>query len=515
MHSEEVGRARSMGVVLGIVTGVAALAMAFMGGVPGPQWFAVVSTGLLSGVSLLIAHLVRDESLWSRSLFRCWGALAVISSTACEYHLGVFSPTPLAVTLGISFFGRGNDRVGGLLICTAATLAYFVMAALITAGVLYDPGLAQAADVPFELKLFMTGVVPLVLGATLLDGRLARATLRSVMKQASEASRRASRKEAQLDEVRQELEAIGTAKGVPGRYTGEQVGDWSLAALIGRGAVGEVYAATNTAGLHGAVKVLYDRMESEAGVVSRFLQEGEIAASLDSDNVVRLHEVGLSTRGTPFIAMELLRGSNLSELLRATGQLSTEEVVRLASDIGRGLDHAHSGGVIHRDIKPGNLFRADTPAGPVWKILDFGVSKLWHNEGTLTQHHVVGTPAYMSPEQATSLPLTTATDLYGLGAVLYRSVTGRPPASGRSAVETLLRVVDRRPVRPGDLAPDLEPDIEAALAIAMAIDPIRRFPNGAELGRAFEAAARGHLAGSLRKRADNLTRADPWRPLLE
>lgn len=230
---------------------------------------------------------------------------------------------------------------------------------------------------------------------------------------------------------------------------------------------------------------------------------------------MRLHEVGLSTTGTPFIAMELLHGSNLSELLRATGQLSTEEVVRLASDIGRGLDHAHSGGVIHRDIKPGNLFRADTPAGPVWKILDFGVSKLWHNEGTLTQHNVVGTPAYMSPEQATSLPLTTATDLYGLGAVLYRSVTGRPPASGRSAVETLLRVVDRRPVRPGDLAPDLEPDIEAALAIAMAIDPLRRFPNGAELSRAFEAAARGHLAGSLRKRADDLTHADPWRSLLE
>ncbi len=515
LHAEEVGRARSMGWALGIITGICALTIPLMGGVPAIRASTALTTGLLSIFSFAVVFIVRDERAWTRGLFRTWGGLAVVASTLCEFHLGVFSPTPLAVTLGISFFGRGNDRVGGLVICLAATFAYFVMSAFMTAGLLEDPGLFSASEASIGAKLWMTGMVPLVLGATLLDGRTARATLRRVMKQASDASRRAERKEAQFEEVRQELDAMGTGRGSAGRHTGEVLGGRRLGALIGRGAVGEVYASVHEDGRQCAVKVLYDRMANEPRIVARFLQEGEIAASLSSPHVVHVHEVGVSKGGAPFIAMDLLRGKTLSELLRAEGQLQVDDAVRLAVDVGLGLDHAHAGGVIHRDIKPGNLFRAETRDGAAWKVLDFGVSKLWHSEGTLTQHDVVGTPAYMSPEQAMSHAVTTATDIYGLGAVLYRALTGRPPASGRTAVETLLRVVDHRPVRPGDLSLDVNPDLEAVLAIAMAVDPARRFPNGSELGRAAKAAARGRLPSSLRKRARALLDAHPWRPLID
>ncbi len=516
LHAEEVGRARSMGWALGIITGICAVTLPFMGGVPAIRATTSATTAALSLFSFAVVWIVRDEKAWTRGLFRTWGALAVAASTLCEFHLGVFSPTPLAVTLGISFFGRGNDRLGGLVICLAATVAYFVMSALMTAGLLSDPGLFSAADASMGAKLWMTGMVPLVLGATLLDGRTARSTLRRVMKQASDASRRAERKEAQFEEVLQELDAMGTRRGSKGSYTGKVLGGWRLGALIGRGAVGEVYASVHGDGRRGAVKVLDERMATEPGIVSRFLQEGEIAASLSSPHVVRVHEIGVAADGgPPFIAMDLLRGKTLSELLRAEGALSVEETVKLARDVGQGLDDAHAGGVIHRDIKPGNLFRAETPGGPVWKVLDFGVSKLWHSEGTLTQHDVVGTPAYMSPEQALSNPVTTATDIYGLGAVLYRALTGRPPASGRTAVETLLRVVDKRPVRPGDLSLDVNLDLEAALVIAMAVEPTRRFPNGAALGRAFEAAAKGRLPSGLRKLAVGLLAETPWRPLIE
>lgn len=504
-----------MGLALGLITAITSVATPFMGGEPGPQLFTAVTTGIFSVYSFAVVLIVRDEQGWSRTLFRVWGALAVLASTACEYHYGVFSPTPLAVTLGISFFGRGNDRVGGLAICGAATMAYFVMAALMTADVLHDPGLFADADASLGAKLFMTAVVPLVLGATLFDGRTARATLHRAMKRASDASAQAEKRGAQLDEARQEIEALGTTKRAAGRHTGAIVGGWRLGPLIGRGAVGEVYAATHDEGTSGAVKVLYELLSDEPRTVSRFMQEGQIVSSLDSDNVVRVHDVGVSDEGAPYIAMELLRGRTLSEMLRAEGSLSTEEVVRLATDVGRGLDHAHTSGVIHRDIKPGNLFRADTKDGAVWKILDFGVSKLWHSEGTLTQQDVVGTPAYMSPEQATSKPVTTATDLYGLGAVLYRALTGRPPASGRTAVETLLQVIERRPVCPSDLSGKVSPDLEATLAIAMAVEPTRRFPNGAELARAFQSAAAARLPNSLRKRARQLLNTHPWRPLLE
>jgi eukaryotic-like serine/threonine-protein kinase len=178
--------------------------------------------------------------------------------------------------------------------------------------------------------------------------------------------------------------------------------------------------------------------------------------------------------------------------------------------VGVGLDAAHAAGIVHRDLKPRNLFCARAPGvDEVWKILDFGVSKLDSGDGTLTRGHLIGTPAYMAPEQARAQPVGPRADIFALGVIAYRALTGSPPFSGDTNVEILFRVSHGMPIRPSELA-RLPEEVDLVLAIALAKDPADRFAYGAQLAQALDAASRGRLDEAVASRAIRLLDQLPW-----
>jgi serine/threonine-protein kinase len=162
--------------------------------------------------------------------------------------------------------------------------------------------------------------------------------------------------------------------------------------------------------------------------------------------------------------------------------------------------------VVHRDLKPRNLFLSSR--GDLWKILDFGVARV-AGEQTLTVDQIVGTPNYMAPEQANGAAVTHRTDLFALGVIAYRALTGRPAFEGEVTAEILYKVVHAMPPRPSEVV-SLPPDVDLVLAIAMAKEAADRFDSAAELAQALDAAARGRLAAPLRTRAERLLARLPW-----
>jgi len=320
-------------------------------------------------------------------------------------------------------------------------------------------------------------------------------------------------REALLNEARMDLDRALRARGM-GRYTGESVGGYELGQLIGRGGMGEVYDAVhldseNTA----AVKLLHPQVLEDPSCVKRFLRECRLASSLDEPNVVKVLATSKPEDPIPFIAMERLYGIDLSDMLRQRGRLRMREVLRLIREVGNGLDAARQVGIVHRDIKPRNIFLSEGGPGEtlrngVWKILDFGVSKL-ANDVTMTRQNLVGTPSYMAPEQAAGEDVSHRTDLFSLAVIAYRALTGRPAFTGDNPMVIMYRVVNDMPPQPTAVA-RLAPQLDDVYAIALAKDPWERFDSATELADALEKAARGRLPKALRERGQRLILELPW-----
>jgi serine/threonine protein kinase len=213
------------------------------------------------------------------------------------------------------------------------------------------------------------------------------------------------------------------------------------------------------------------------------------------------------------MAMERLRGRDLAQVLREQRRLSGEQVIDLVDQVGKGITAAASAGIVHRDLKPQNLFFADQPGGPpIWKILDFGVSKRLGDGGTLTEGQVVGTPIYMAPEQAQGKEVDARADLYALAAIAYRCLTGHLPYRAKDVPTILYNVVYDMPVRPSALI-DVHPDVDDFLLVAMAKSPTARFQLADDMAASLEDAMRGRLPASMHERARELAQQHPWRPI--
>jgi serine/threonine-protein kinase len=226
--------------------------------------------------------------------------------------------------------------------------------------------------------------------------------------------------------------------------------------------------------------------------------------------VVRILGVSGADAPVPYLAMEYLHGHDLAHYLRRRRRLGHTWTVELAEQVGSVIDAARENRIVHRDLKPQNLFRAETTSGEaLWKVLDFGVSKLGEHSGTLTQGRVVGTPSYMAPEQARGRTVDHRADLYALAGIVYRCVTGRPPFSGKDMPVILHEVVYTMPPRPGELA-DLDTDMDLVLAIGLAKRAADRFDTGAELADALDLAFSGRLEEATRRRARALLAEMPW-----
>jgi tetratricopeptide (TPR) repeat protein/predicted Ser/Thr protein kinase len=245
---------------------------------------------------------------------------------------------------------------------------------------------------------------------------------------------------------------------------------------LGRGAFGKVWLAWDPRLRRTvALKVL---RQDDPEEVARFKREALTAAQLSHPNIADVHEVG-QVGEEHFIAMRFVEGQTLGRL-----RLSPPEALEAVAQAARAVHHAHQQGVIHRDLKPENLMRDET--GRV-TVLDFGLARSVGPGQTVTQSGtMLGTPAYMSPEQARAGRVDPRSDVYGLGATLYDLVTGRPPFLGESAYETMYRVLEQEPVPPRKLNPRLSRDAETIILKALEKNPARRYPDAAALADDIE-----------------------------
>ncbi len=256
---------------------------------------------------------------------------------------------------------------------------------------------------------------------------------------------------------------------------------------VGSGGMADVYQAEDLQlGRQVALKLLYQRFAEDGEFVERFRREASAAARLQHPNVVGVFDRG-EWDGTSYIAMELIEGRSLKQIIRDQGPLEPERAIDLVIQVLRALRYAHRHGIVHRDIKPQNVLVDDED---VAKVTDFGIARAGASDMTETGS-ILGTAQYLSPEQAQGHAITPRTDLYSTGIVLYECLTGRVPFDGDSAVSVALRQVTEAPLPPGRLNARLSPALEGVVLRAMAKDPARRFVDADEFIAALEDARDG------------------------
>jgi eukaryotic-like serine/threonine-protein kinase len=240
---------------------------------------------------------------------------------------------------------------------------------------------------------------------------------------------------------------------------------------------------------HVAVKLLAEHLADDPSFVSRFRREALAAARLVHPNVVQVFDFGFDeAAGRHFIVMEHVPGRSCAELLRERGQLDVEEAVEIVAQACRGLEYAHRNGVVHRDVKPGNLLVTDD--GGV-KLADFGIAKATEQSSITQVGSVLGTAAYLAPEQARGEEAGPRADLYSLGVVAYQLLTGRLPYEATSLSELALKQQREAPLRLEHLNPAVPPELAQAITLALAIEPAARPASAVELERAIRDGARG------------------------
>jgi serine/threonine-protein kinase len=239
-----------------------------------------------------------------------------------------------------------------------------------------------------------------------------------------------------------------------------------------------------------AVKLLAEHLADDPAFVARFRREALAAARLVHPNIVQVFDFGLDDpSGRHYIVMEYIRGQSGAEILRDRGRIEVEEALAIVAHACRGLEYAHRHGVVHRDVKPGNLLRSND--GLV-KLADFGIAKAIDTESSITQvGSVLGTAAYLAPEQAHGEEAGPRADLYSLGVVTYQLIAGRLPYEANSLTELALMQQREAPPLLHEIEPDVPPQLAAAVDRALALQPDERFRDADEMRQALVDGARG------------------------
>ncbi len=286
------------------------------------------------------------------------------------------------------------------------------------------------------------------------------------------------------------------------------VGRYELRACIGEGAMAEVWRAHDPSiDRVLAIKLLKPEFRRNPEYVSRFLREAKAAGALAHPNIVTIYDVG-EADGYPYIAMELLEGEPLDTTQAKVGKLPVETVLAIGQQLASALSYAHLSGIIHRDIKPSNIMIGRD--GRSVKILDFGIARVADADATVIMDdqlktqigQVLGTPRYMSPEQALGRSIDGRSDLFSVGAVLYEAVTGEQAFSGTNAAALALQITQGNPPPIASLEPGCPGGLRFIIEKLLSKRPERRFVDGAELGRALAREAKAYEA----VRADNAAR---------
>jgi len=264
-------------------------------------------------------------------------------------------------------------------------------------------------------------------------------------------------------------------------------GRYRLLQRLGSGGMADVFMAHDEQlGRRVALKLLYSRFAEDDQFVERFRREASAAAGLSHPNVVQVYDRG-EWDGTYYIAMELLAGRTLKQVVTQDGPLPPDQAVDVVLQVLRAARFAHRRGIIHRDLKPHNVILDEEGRA---KVTDFGIARAGASDMTQTGS-IMGTAQYLSPEQAQGQPVTPQSDLYSIGIILYELLTGRVPFEGDSAVTIALKQVSEPPVPPRQLNPQVPPELDAVVLRALEKDPARRFADADEFIAALELARGG------------------------
>ncbi len=275
-------------------------------------------------------------------------------------------------------------------------------------------------------------------------------------------------------------------------------GRYRLESRLGYGGMSTVHLALDVRlERQVAVKLLAEHLADEPAFVSRFQREAQAAARLVHPNIVQVFDSGRDERtGQYFIVMEYIEGSSCAEILRDQGWVDVPEALAIIEQACEGLHYAHRHGVVHRDVKPGNLLRARE--GEV-KLADFGIAKATEQSSITQVGSVLGTAAYLAPEQARGEEAGPSADLYGLGVVTYQLISGRLPYEATSLTELALKQQQEEPARLDSLVAAVNPELAEAVAIALALDPRDRYKTALEMRHGLNDGARGIAPGEPRR----------------
>jgi serine/threonine protein kinase len=297
------------------------------------------------------------------------------------------------------------------------------------------------------------------------------------------------------------LELDGEAGGDP--LLGKVLGDaYQVTRVVGEGGMGRVYEARHLRlkDRRFAVKVLHQEYARDTEIVARFQREAESASSISHPNVVDVFDVHKTPDGRPYLVGEFLDGEEYGDYLKkADGPIDVATAVRVTREVCRALSAAHNKGIVHRDMKPENVFLTASDGAIGVKVLDFGISKTGDSStgANLTKTGVVmGTPSYMAPEQARGDKVDLRADVYAVGAVLYHAVTGKKPFDSDDPTSTLTLVITEDPERPRSVNPSIPETLELVIQKAMAKDPADRYQSMMELDAALAPFDEGTLAMS-------------------
>src|SRR5438552_4230395 len=247
---------------------------------------------------------------------------------------------------------------------------------------------------------------------------------------------------------------------------------YEIQSEIAQGGMAEVYLARDQLlNRPVAMKALFPEYAREPSFVERFRREAQAAANLNHPNIVAIYDWGQED-GTYFIVMEYVEGRALRDLIRSEAPLDPNQAAEITAEIASALAFAHRNGVVHRDVKPGNVLL--TQSGTV-KVTDFGIARAGTSDGLTQTGSVMGTATYFSPEQAQGLPVDGRSDVYALGVVLYEMVTGVAPFTAESPVSVAYKHVREDPVPPSERNPDVPPDLEQIILTALAKLPENRY----------------------------------------
>ncbi|MYE74888.1 MAG: Stk1 family PASTA domain-containing Ser/Thr kinase, partial [Acidimicrobiaceae bacterium] len=269
-------------------------------------------------------------------------------------------------------------------------------------------------------------------------------------------------------------------------------GRYELLRRIARGGMADVYLARDASlDRQVAVKVLFPEFANDPSFVERFRREAKAAANLNHPNIVGIYDWG-QEQGTYYIVMEYVVGRSMADVMRSTGRLSPDRAAEIASDVAEALSSAHNAGLVHRDVKLGNIIVSDD--GQV-KVADFGIATaLARRTGDNLTHigSVMGTATYFSPEQAQGKALDGRSDLYSLGVVLYEMIVGKPPFTADTSTAVAVKHVQERPLAPSLLGVSIVESLEAIILKLLAKNPANRYPKAEDL----RADLQRYLAGA-------------------